>query len=283
MGGSSGTPKARSLGAELRDAREKAGVGARELARRLDISHTSISRYEAGERAPEPEDVASILTALGVNGDQRQALIDLARNPDGSHWLAVGMPARERQLGALLEFEREATVITEVNPLLVPGLLQTADYARAIMVAAEVPRDEVETRVAVRLGRRDALTRDNPARLRALVSEEALRHVIGGPDVMLGQLRYLAKAAELPTVTLQVIPTDCGWHPGLEGPFVLVEFARAKPVIHLENRRSALFLHEQPDVEAYRTAADKVTEMAMSPEASSELIANIVDTTAGAT
>ncbi|MGH3493472.1 MAG: helix-turn-helix domain-containing protein [Sciscionella sp.] len=283
MVGTTGTPKARTLGAELRDARNHAGVGVRELARRLGVSHTALSRYESGQRVPAPEDVASILTALGINGERRQEMVELSRNPGGSHWLAIGMPERERQLGALLEFELEATSITDVSPLLIPGLLQTADYARAIMIAADVPSREVETRVAVRIGRREALTRARPAHLLALISEASLRHSIGGPQVMAAQLRYLATMAQLPAVTLRVIPSDCGWHPGLEGPFVLVEFEKAAPIVHLENRRSGLFLHEAADTAAYRAAADKVAAAAMSPADSSRLIEKIADTTAGAT
>lgn len=277
MGGDIGTPRARALGAELRDARNKAGLNMRDLADILGVHHATLARWESGERSPRPETVASFLTATGVNGEHYEEIIKLSRDPDGPHWLGVGMPEQERQLAALLEFERTATRIIDVSPLLVTGLLQTAHYARAIMLQADVPPGEIETRVVVRLGRRDALQRTQPAHLTALVGETALRATIGGRQVMVEQLRYLLQAATWPTVDLRVIPIVSNWHPALEGPFLIVEFSKATPIVHLENRRSALFLHEKADTEAYRQAADRVLEVAMSPEESSELIAEQIN------
>jgi len=273
MVGNTGTPKARALGAELRAARERAGVSQRALSRQLGIANSTLSRWEDGHRMPPVEDVAAILGILGVSGEQREHLLQLARNPDSSHWVSVGMPDQQRQLAALLEFERTATRITDVSPLLITGMLQTADYARAIMVSGGVPPMEVPTRVAVRVGRREMLHRDDPVHLVAVVGEAALRTMIGGPEVMAEQLRFLVKVSALPNVDLRVLPLDIGWNPSLEGPFVLLEFERATPIVHLENRRSAMFLHEKEDVDAYRLAVDSVLAAAMSPEESSEVIA----------
>lgn len=268
------TPKARALGAELRQARERAGLGLRELARRLEMSHSVLSRIESGERPPRPEDVASILTALGVNGAAQESVLDLSRDTGGSHWLSVGMPEQEMQLAALLDFERTASHIIDVSPLLVPGLLQTSDYVRAIMTAAGRPSHEVEMRSAVRLGRREALRRENPARLTAYIGEPALRQRIANADAMREQFRFILEMAEKPHVTVRILPAVSGWHPGLEGAFSLLEFTAAPPIVHLETRRSGLFLGEGADVDAYRTAVDKVREAAMSPADSTRLIAD---------
>jgi transcriptional regulator with XRE-family HTH domain len=271
------TPKARALGAELRQARERAGVGLRELARRLEISHSVLSRIETGERAPRPENVASILTALGVHGPAQESILELSRDTGGSHWLSVGMPEQEMQLAALLDFERTASHIVDVSPLLVPGLLQTSEYVRAIMTAAGRPAHEVEVRAAVRMGRREALRGEKPVRFTAYIGEQVLHQQIADPPAMCDQLKFIVDMAEQPHVTVHVVPSVTGWHPGLEGAFSLLEFTAAPPIVHLETRRSGLFLGEGDDVEAYRTAIDKVREVAMSPGDSLGLIADVIE------
>ncbi|MDA3627558.1 helix-turn-helix transcriptional regulator [Saccharopolyspora sp. WRP15-2] len=273
------TPKARALGAELRRAREESGLGLRQLAAKLGTSHATVSRWENGARSPKPEDVAAYLAKVDASAELRAELVELARDPDGSHWLSVGMPDQHRQLAALLEIEREATKITTVSPLLVPGLLQTADYARAIMTVGEVPNDEIDMRVAVRLGRRDAILRKDAAELRAFIGEPVLYQLIGGSSVMADQLRALLKCSEMPNVELRVIPMRSEWHPGLEGPFSLDEFEDRGPVVQLENRVSALFLHEPDEVGAYVHAVDKIAAVAMSQAESVELIGDAIGRT----
>lgn len=271
------TPKGRALGAELRQARERADLSIRELARRLETNHTNLSRIESGERPPAPEVVASILTALGVNGAGQEQILELSRDTDGSYWISVGMPEQELQLAALLDFERTTQHITDVSPLLIPGLLQTSDYVRAIMTTAGRPAHEVETRAAVRTGRREVLTRDEPVNFTAYIGEPALRQHIVGRDAMATQLRHVLTLAEMDHVTVHVIPEETAWHPGLEGAFSLLDFAAGDPIVHLETRRSGLFLGEENDVRAYRQAVGKVREIAMSPQDSRGLIAGIAN------
>lgn len=271
------TPKARALGAELRKARQAAKLGVRELAAMLETSHATISRWETGQRSPLPEDVSAYAAKVGASAEVRQQLIDLARDADGPHWLSVGMPEQQRQLAGLLEVERTATRITTVSTLLIPGLLQTGDYARAIMHAADVPAGEVDTRVAVRLGRREAITGRNPAQLVAYLGESVLHAEIGGPEVMADQLDALLDTTKRPNIEIRIIPTRSDWHPGLDGPFSIAEASDRGPVVHLENRISGLFLHEPDEVEVYQSAVDKVNKTAMSVEESIALIARVVD------
>jgi transcriptional regulator with XRE-family HTH domain len=269
----SGTPKARALGAALRDARNEANMSLRALGQMVDMDHTVLSRYESGERSPRAEDVASILMAVGVSGERREEILELSRGADDSRWLGMGLPEQHRQLRALLDIERTATRITDVSPLLVPGLLQTGDYARSIMMQGDsVPSSEIETRVAVRVGRRDALQRRNPAHLTALIGEAALRQAIGGLQVMVEQLEYLAVVAQWPNVDLRIVALNQDWHPGLEGPFSFVEFVKGDPLVHLETRASGLFLHEMIDVEPYRRAIDTVREAALPATTSAKFI-----------
>lgn len=267
------TTKSRALGGELRKARTSvAGLTVRGLAKQLGISHASVSRWETGVKVPLPEEVATYLTQVGASADLREKLIEMSRDADGSPWLSVGMPEQQLQLSALLEIERTALRITSVCPLLVPGLFQTSDYARAIMVGAGVPADEIETRVAVRIGRRESITRKrNPTRLVAFIGEHVLQQNIGGPDVMADQLDALLEYAELSNVEIRVIPTRSEWHAGLEGPFSYHEFDGRGPVVHIENRVSGLFLQDD-EVQAYESSLPRVQEIAMSPADSAGLI-----------
>lgn len=275
MPGNSGTPKARALGNALRVAREAHNLSLRAFAEKIGKSPSTLSRWELGERAPEPTDVAQILGQLGVNGEQYDEILALARGAGDPLWVAVSLPEQQQQLAALLALERTAKHITEVSPLLIPGLLQTSEYIRAIMSGGSVPPGEIDTRVAVRRGRRDALERTDPVHLLALIGETALRQMIGGAEVMRGQLQHLRKAAAMQNVDLRIVPFTADWHPALEGPFGLIESGEGT-VVQVENRRSGLFLHEPEDVAAYREAADAVLQVAMSPEQSSELIAEAI-------
>jgi transcriptional regulator with XRE-family HTH domain len=270
------TPKARRLGAALKEARLERGFGVRQLAEQVGKDHSLISRYESGERVPKLEDVAAILATLGINGDQRDEILSLARGTDQPRWLAVTLPEQRQQLAALLELERTATSIVDVSPLLITGFLQTTKYIRAIMTGGGVPTDEIETRVAVRIGRRETITQDTSVQLVALLGEAALRQEVGGRSVMVEQLRHLLKMAERPNVDLRVTPFTAGWYPALEGPFTVIESADTTQVVHLENRRSGLFLHEPEDVDLYRGAIEAVREVAMSPGDSAGLIADVI-------
>jgi transcriptional regulator with XRE-family HTH domain len=281
MAGNMATPKARALGAALREAREERGLSLRKLASELDRDPSLLSRWETGKRAPQAIDVAQILTHLGVNGARYDEIVHMTEGADAAQWLAITLPEQRQQLAALLDFEDTADTITTASPLLIPGLLQESGYVRAIMSAGTVPADEIATRVAVRIGRRDVITRRDPARLVAFIGESALRQVIGGPTVMADQLTFLLEAASWVNVELRVIPYASGWHPALEGPFTIIDpkvnAERATtPVVHIENRRSGLFLHEKEDVDTYRQAVDAVLLAAMSPTDTEELIAAVI-------
>jgi transcriptional regulator with XRE-family HTH domain len=273
-----GTTKSIALGAELRKARQAVpGLTVRLLAQQLGISHPTVSRWERGERVPAPEDIASYLMTVDAPVEVRENLIEMSRDADSTHWLSVSIPEQRRQLRALLDLEAAATRVTTVSPLLVPGILQTGDYARAIMVEGGVAAEEIETRVAVRNGRREAITRRrNPLRLRAYIGEGVLAQSIGGADVMHDQLQALLEHGERPNVELHVIPTAASWHAGLEGPFSFYEFAGRASVVHIENRVSGLFLPD--DGRAYESSLPRVQEIAMSPAESAKLIAKVSST-----
>jgi hypothetical protein len=245
----------------------------------LELPHPYISRWETGERMPRPEDVAMVLTRLGVNGSERERLVNLAKAATEPNWVTVGEPGASEALSALIEFEQTAKRVIDWSPAVIPGLLQTGDYARAIMRDADVPHPEIMPRVSARLSRRDVLTRRNAVNFLALIGQESLRQIIGGEEVMADQLRHLLQFADLPSVTLQIVGTGHGWHPGIAGPFELLQFESGRPIVHLEHLRSSLFLYdEEQDLQAYLGAAEKIAELAMSPEDSTGLIADVIST-----
>jgi transcriptional regulator with XRE-family HTH domain len=270
------TPKARALGNAIRQAREDQGLSLRAFGARISRDIGQISRWENGERTPKPEHLAQILTALGIKGEPFDSIIKLSRSAEESRWVATTLPEQAQQLAALVDFEKKATRIIDVAPLIMPGLLQTESYIRAMMETGEIPPDELADRVATRLGRREILKPPNPVRLVAFVGEAALHQVMQSRHVLIDQLRFLFKAATWPNIDIRVIPLSRGWHPGLDGPFMLIESTSASPVVHLENRRSGLFLHDRADVCAYQEAVDKLHDAAIDMDESARLIASVI-------
>ncbi|GAA4869551.1 helix-turn-helix transcriptional regulator [Saccharopolyspora cebuensis] len=282
----SGSPRNRALGAELREIRERAGVTVRELAQRIGGHHSKYTRNEQATRSPSPEEVASIMTALGASEAERERLTEMAReHVTGVNWLKSGSAGSlgiAHELTDLMEFERTATSITDISPILIPGLLQTSDYARAVM--GGMPSHEVDARVAMRVGRRDVLMRRNDAPdFHAFIEESALHKQLGGPDVMAEQLHHISTMAEQANVTVQVIPASLtSWHAALGGPFIYFEFPKAPPIVHLEHVSSSVFLSESEDVAAYRQAVDSVARAAMTIDQSSTVIAQRITELEGA-
>lgn len=243
------------------------------------MSHGTLSHWETGRRIPTPEDVASLLTAADITGDEKERVIELARHASEPNWLTVGMPGIPHQLAGAVECERSASSIAEWSPMGIPGLLQTADYARAISTASGLSSQEVEPRVMLRIGRREVITQRKPVRFLALIGEDALRDSIGTPEVMEEQRQYLLDLSARDNVTVQVVPPRVGWHPGLAGPFVLYDFPDAPAVVHFEHYSSGAFVPDTDDVQAYRKAVDSIRQVAMSPTATAELIAKITNET----
>ncbi|MEV4844182.1 helix-turn-helix transcriptional regulator [Micromonospora matsumotoense] len=262
----------RGLGGELRELREARGLPQRRVAIRLGWQPSKLSRIENGIQGVSAADVASLLVIYGVTGDGRKRLLGMAeRSAEVGWWEAIGGLSEESR--TLIRLEAEATGIVNWQPILVPGLLQTADYAQAVMVGCGVPADEAQGRVAARLGRQAILTRPAPPMLHVLLDEMVLRRPLGGPRVMARQLRHLMEAADRPTVTLRVVPVAVGGHTGLDGSFALFDFPRNRSVVFLDHKLTGLFLEEAPQVAHFRREADRLAEVALSPVDSVELVA----------
>ncbi|WP_245588970.1 helix-turn-helix domain-containing protein [Actinoalloteichus sp. AHMU CJ021] len=256
-----------------------------EVARLIGCSTATMSLTETGKRLPPVEDVAAILAVLSVTGAKRERLVRMAREAAVEpRWLGVGIPGLAPQVTGMAELERTSVRITAVAPNLVPGLLQTANYARAVFAGSDVNPSEIEARTTFRMGRQRAL---DEVTYVALVDESVLRRPVGGARVIRDQLEHLVEMAGRPNITIQVLPMSLGWHDALEGPFVILEGEKTAPVVHLEHKRSGLFLDEDDadEVQTYMRSAANLQQRALTARQSVELIAAVHDdwsTNAGA-
>ncbi|WP_261570954.1 helix-turn-helix domain-containing protein [Frankia gtarii] len=267
--------RARGLGAELRDLRIGLNMTSRSVAASLGWSPSTLSRLENGLRGITTEDVAALLVVYRVAGPERDRLIALAREVDRPGWWETGLPGLPSQLTALIGFEAQATRITDMATMLVPGLLQTPEYARTVMVDGGVIAHEVEARVVTRLGRQAILSRPDPPDLHVILDEAVLRRPVGGPTAMAAQLRHILAMAARPSITVQVLPFETGAHLGTAGSFVLLEFDKARTIVHLEHLRSSLFVDEPDDVTPFAQARDTLARQALAPTASAKFLTTV--------
>lgn len=263
------------LAAGLRALRERAGLSTRGFADNLGVSSANISHWERAERLPSEGRLIQLLEALDADDDERERLLGLRRQAGGPGQLAAGSPSIGQQLTRLVEHEQAARRITDVAPLVIPGLLQTEEYARATLGNLR----DIDTRVALRVGRSLVLTRARqPAEFVTYIDTEVLVRPIAPPVIMAGQLRHLLDMSERPNITIQLVSsTTPGYHAMLAGPFILLEFASAAPIVHLEHYRASAMPWEDADVTEFAGAAEEIHEIAMTPARSAEVIAEIVN------
>jgi transcriptional regulator with XRE-family HTH domain len=272
------TRRARQLAAVLRDVRERSGVSAREIARQLGIAHTTVNRWLSGDAAPNYEDVASFLAIVGVVGEERDRILRLAR-ADHADWLMSGPPGMSPNLASVMESERDATRITVWSPALIPGLLQSSDYARAVISRStpDLSQAEIESMVMVRNYRREIITRaQNPVELVALIGAPAINGGVGGPRVMSAQLGHLYDMSKRDNITIQVADMTGDWSPALVGQFVIYESENVPPAVYLEHHRSGAFLDGKSDVDAFQAAAEQIRREAMNPDRTAGFIADAI-------
>lgn len=201
-------------------------------------------------------------------------MLELARDALDPDWLAPGI---DRQAAALVEYERTARTIINVEPLMIPGLMQTYDYASHVSFGHGVTRGEAQQRAQLRVGRQHVLTRTPPIQLVAIVGEYAVRNAPCPRSVMVDQLRHLLKLAAMENVTLQLLPLKTASVAVLTGPWTVIEFDRTKPIVHLEHYASSATITDAKSVARYRSAVDTLREEAMSPTDSLGLIADIIE------
>lgn len=276
---SDSTVRVEVLGEELRRLRESCGLTLTEVVSRIGISESFLSRIEKGKRVPSPEDVSALLVIYGVTGEERQELLTLARKAgQPGLWQRDGSPGS--RFATLKLLESRATGLVSFEPLMIPGLLQTMPYAEACLQKLLMldDRDALDERVAGRIHRQAVLRGFGAPPLVSIIGEAALRCPIGGRTVLRNQLRYLIEAAERQNVTLRIVPTMVGGHPGLLGSFLRMRFADRSSVVFLENQTSSLFLEDHIDVNVYDQAIVVLLSVALSEENSVRLVAEMAAT-----
>jgi transcriptional regulator with XRE-family HTH domain len=274
--GPDSTVRIEVLGEELRRLREACGLPLSQVVARIGMSESHLSRMELGKRAPSPEDVSALLVVYGVTGVERQEMLALARKA-GQPGLWQRNGTFESRFATLKILESRATSMVCFEPLVMPGLLQTLPYAQAVIREVGMVEDPavVEERVVDRLQRQAVLRKVGAPHLVAILGEPALRNPIGGRVVLRDQLRYLVEAAERANVTLRVVPTSVGGHPGVDGRFLRLRFPNRPNVVFLEHLTSSLFLEEHGDVAAYDGAIVELLSVAMTEENSVRLVAEM--------
>jgi len=273
------TVRRRRLGIELRRLREQARLTCENVGQRLDCSGTRISRMETGRISARPGDVRELLEIYGVTGDRADALVELAREARRKGWWHRFGPVTPSWLEPYLALEAEASRLRDFQSMVLPGLLQTEDYARAILRTAPGagPAGDIDQRVALRMQRQQVLGGSAPPELGLVLSEGVLRVQVGGPTVMREQLRALAGVAGRGHVTLQVLPLGAAGHVHPISPFTVLDFADpADPaVVYTEYLTGGLLLDDPADVRAYTVVFDRLRAEALDPGSSLGLITQL--------
>jgi transcriptional regulator with XRE-family HTH domain len=268
--GSSVTTR-RQLVAELRRLRAAAELNQRQVAEALDWSASKIHRIEKGEVSISVTDLRALLGYYGVT--DRATVADLVELAKAARKRALPFSAFRDVLPPdtirFLGYEETASSVTEVELLAVPGLLQTEEYTRAWLSDVQgIVEPRAERLVASRRERQRLLTDPRSPRLTFLLDESVLHRAIGGPDVMAAQLRWLGQVADLPDVSIRVLPFSAGGHPGLRGSFVFLTFPEPNTpdVVHMEGRRGDMLFRDEPAViDAHRRLLDDLLLRAAEP------------------
>ncbi|MER5896489.1 helix-turn-helix transcriptional regulator [Streptomyces sp. NPDC001876] len=272
------TVRRRRLGQELRRLREIKGMTAEEVAERLLVSQSKISRLENGRRSISQRDVRDLCGVYEVE-DHRivDSLMQMAKDSrQQGWWHAFG----DIPYSVYIGLETDAESLRVYEPQVVPGLLQTRQYAEALITGAlpEAPPTDIEKRVNVRARRQDRINApEHPLRLWAVIDESALRRLVGGKQVMIEQLEHLIEQSQLPHVTVQVLPFEMGAHPGINGQYAILEFPDAadSSVVYIEGVTSDLYLEKANDVQRYSVMYEHLRAQALNVEQTRQFISGI--------
>jgi hypothetical protein len=281
--GAGGGPTVRRMlvGAQLRRLRTEAGLSREEAGAAIRASEWKLHRLENGQVGFKERDVVDLLRLYGVTDPgEVAALVELAHQANQPGWWQPYGDLLPLWFRAYVDLESAAAVIRTYEGQLVPGLLQTTDYMRAVIGGAYLGAapEEVERRVTLRLGRQQLLRRPDGPRLWAVVDEAALRRPAGGPEVMRAQLERLIDAARLPNVTLQILPLGAGAHPAMVGAFSILRFADQElpDVVYLEHLTNAVYLDKREDLDQYLHVMESISVRSQPPDKTAEILAKIV-------
>jgi transcriptional regulator with XRE-family HTH domain len=272
MSRSSPTIRRRRIAAELKRLREERGLTLDHAAAELSVARSTMSRIENAQVSVRPGDLRALLDLYGVPADDAAALVQVARDARQRGWWQAYSDVLPSWFEVYVGLEQAASEISTFEVALVPGLLQTADYARAV-IRAELPdasSTEVERRTELRMRRQRDEARPE---LSVVLDEAVIRRVVGGPATMRAQLQRLVADAETPGLTLQIVPFDAGAHPSMIGSFSILVFPEAvdPPVVYLESRAGSLYV-DGAEAQAYARVFGTLQAAALSETASLELV-----------
>jgi transcriptional regulator with XRE-family HTH domain len=274
----------RLLGAQLRRLRERQGITREEAGYAIRASGSKMSRLELGRVGFKERDVADLLTLYGVtNENERDTLLALAQDANSPGWWHRYGDVLPGWFETYVGLEEAAALIRTYELQFIPGLLQTEEYARAVISLgnSSSPLEEIDQRVSLRRTRQKLLATGDAPRLWAVVDEAALRRPIGGRDVMRGQIERLIEATKLPGVILQVLPFRVGGHTAEAGAFTILRFPESDlpDVVYVEQLTSALYLDRRDDVDSYMEAMERLCVVSAPPENTAEILSRILQET----
>ena len=284
------------LGSQLHRLRESRGITAEQAAEAIRGSHSKISRMEHGRVGFKERDVGDLLTLYGVtDSEERAALLNLAREANTPGWWHAYSDILPSWLEPYVGLEAAASVIRTYQIQLVPGLLQTEGYARALIrQGSAASEEEIARRSELRASRQEILRRPDAPQLWVVVDEGALRRPVGSREIVREQLKYLIEVADHPAVTLQILPFSAGAHSAMGGPFTILRFAEPDlaDVVYIEQLTSALYLDKPVEVDSYLEVMEQLclqaepvanTTKVLQPDPRRDLIASPADALAGQT
>ncbi|MFB4311300.1 helix-turn-helix domain-containing protein [Actinomadura sp. GTD37] len=265
------------VGAQLRRFRDAAGISTEDAGYEIRGSHSKISRMELGRVGFKERDVADLLTLYGVTDPGvRETLLELAEHANTPGWWQAYGDVVPGWFEPYLGLEQGAVLVRVYEVQEVPELLQTPEYARALLGVRhpDASKEEIERRVELRMERRRVFARRDPLKLWAVLDEAVLHRTVGGPATMGAQIEHLVEMAELPNVTVQVLPFASGGHAGEGGPVTLLRFAEPElpDVVYLEQLAGALYPDRAADIARYRDVLNQLGVQAEPPARTAEIL-----------
>ncbi|MFF4527907.1 helix-turn-helix domain-containing protein [Streptomyces sp. NPDC001407] len=275
------TVRLRRLAAELRRLRTGMQLTREDVTAQTGINTATLYRIETARVRPQQHTLIALLNLYGVPEPQHGEIQALSQGASNQGWLRPYHSELPEEYTAYISFEAEARAVRNYESLFVPGLLQTEDYARAVIkgVLPMASTREIEQRVQARIERQGVLTKSDPLHLWAIMDEASLRRMVGGPEVMHEQIRRLTAAIAEPHMMLQVIPFNAGAHAGMPGSFVLMSFPEVEDpeIIYIDSMAGDLFLEAEADVRRYGAIFDNLRAVALSPDDTSRLLASLAN------
>ncbi|MFJ6675469.1 helix-turn-helix domain-containing protein [Actinosynnema sp. NPDC091369] len=269
------------MAGQLRRLRDGTGLRREDVEERTGLHATTLYRIETARSRPQYRTLDMLLKFYGVPTDEQLRLKTLHKQSAGEGWIQPWHESLREEYTTYISFEREAHGIRNYAGMFVPGLLQTEDYARAVVrgISYAASPEQVEDRVRTRMERQAVLREERPIKLWAIIDEAALRHEVGGWEVMRAQLNRLGEAAAAPNTTIQVVPFSAGAHPGMPGEFVVMDFEDPldTDLIYVDSQAGEIFLEAEADIERFRADFDRLVAVAKSPDDSVKMIAEIAN------